>query len=161
MRKTVFAVAALSLASFTSTSAQNHNGRGTATANLVKDCQVTITNNYPAWGYCVITASNISQIPANTSKLYYEQSQAQLFETGVGGAPFIDSNVLLDAGEGNITRGRCTFVLSPNPVGLCQFTDGIGTLAGFEGRFVVAPVEGTSYDFSLIGPYQFTKVDNE
>ena len=39
----------------------------------------------------------------------------------------------LDAGGGNWAVGRCTVDHSTR-VGVCTFSDGIGTLAGFHGR---------------------------
>ena len=151
MRTTVIAVAVLSLASFTATPAfaQNEND-SQGTARLVKDCPYY---DFTPWSFCTIGSSNIPEIPRG-SKVYYTQTTNIV--PGI-----IDSNVLLDAGNGNLATGRRTFYF-PNPStanGLCQYTDGIGQLAGFQARLVVTPIEGTSYN--LIGPYQFKDANNQ
>ena len=50
----------------------------------------------------------------------------------------LDSNIVLDAGNGNRAVGRCTLDLA-NGLALCLFFDGTGTLAGFNARIDGAP----------------------
>jgi hypothetical protein len=166
MIKTVSAVVvALSLASLaTQASAQtpNQNGQGTTTAQLVKDCSEQVADNYGAWSYCTVTSSNISQIPPNSSAVYYTSSTilAAPFVPGLG---LVDSNVVLvagDAGDGNLATGRCTYdYQSPTNVGYCQYTGGIGDLAGFTASLVVTPLGDNKY--SLTGPYQFKRASGQ
>lgn len=96
--------------------------------------------------FCTITSSNIPAIPAK-SKVIYTQA------AGIP-ANMLDSNVVLDAGNGNRTVGRCTLDLQTG-VGLCSFSDGTGRLAGFEARIDVAPPPKGSIHWSWRGTYQF------
>ena len=70
---------------------------------------------------------------------------------------FIDSNVVLDTGQGNRATGRCTFDNATN-TGLCVYTDGTGTLAGFSARLEVTPDPPghlNTVTYFLRGPYVF------
>jgi len=161
--KTVLTVAALSLASLVSTQApaqaDNEKGQGTATAQLVKECSEVGANDYGPWSYCEITSSNIPQIPTH-SRVYYVSSTT-LSDNSKIVSGLIDSNVLLvSTSNGSLATGRCTYdAQDPTSVGLCQYTDGIGDLAGFTARLVVTPAGGASYN--LTGPYQFKDVNNQ
>ena len=65
--------------------------------HLVKEC----SNQHGNPGdYCVITSSNVPQIPVG-SKLFYDQA------AGIP-AGFLDSNVLLHVGSLRWAVGRCT-----------------------------------------------------
>ena len=107
--------------------------------HLTKDC----TNQHGNPGdYCVITSSNVPQIPVG-SKLFYDQA------AGIP-AGFLDSNVLLDVGTLDWAVGHCTLDFSTNS-GLCNFTDGVGPLAGFRARASVTSLGGPNYGDD--GPY--------
>ena len=63
----------------------------------------------------------------------------------------LDSNVVLDAGNGNRAVGRCTLDLTTF-LGLCTFWDGTGRLTGFHARADVScPGDGIVCD--LDGTY--------
>jgi hypothetical protein len=114
--------------------------------HLVKDC----TNQHGNPGdYCVITFSNVPQIPVG-SKLFYDQA------AGIP-AGFLDSNVLLHVGSLDWAVGRCTFDFSVNSA-LCTFSDGVGPLAGFRARTKVTSLGGVNY--AVDGPYSLG-VQNE
>jgi hypothetical protein len=101
--------------------------------HLQKDCTEFIAAMGAPGGFCKIVASNLTQIPVG-SKLFYDQGAGTL--TLVDGV--IDSSVILDAGgNGNRTRGRCTLDLGTN-LGLCTFSDGTGSFAGFHARLNVS-----------------------
>ena len=69
-------------------------------------------------------------------------------------AGLLDSNVVLDAGDGNRALGRCTLDLTTG-LGLCTFSDGIGSLAGFHARVAVDCTAECRWD----GVYGFANVD--
>lgn len=95
-------------------------------------------------GHCKITASNLAEIPAG-SLVFYDQA------AGIP-AGLLDSNVVLDAVDGNRAVGRCTLDLSTGH-GLCTFSDGTGNLAGFTARLDVSYVAGTLWAWD--GTYSF------
>ena len=95
-----------------------------------------------AGGFCTFTASNLAQIGIG-SRVYYSQA--------AGTPPGLDSNVVLDAGDGNRAVGRCTLD-GGTGLGLCTFSDGTGQLTGFTARVhVVCTVVDCSWD----GTYKF------
>ena len=84
--------------------------------------------------------------PGRTRVLY---SQAAGVPAGL-----LDSNVVLDAGDGNRAVGRCTLDLATR-LGLCTFSDGTGQLAGFQARVDVSYVSGFDWDWN--GTYSFDR----
>ena len=94
--------------------------------HVTKDC-----SGYTgaAGSFCTITASNLPEIPVGSLVFYFSPLIAS---TGL-----LDSNIVLDAGEGNRAIGRCTLDLVTN-LALCTFSDGTGKFRGF-----VARVEGS------------------
>ena len=115
------------------------------TLHITKTCPASSFTGAPG-SYCTITASNVPAIKPG-SKVFYDQ--------GFGVPPgMLDSNVLLSVGPGDWATGRCT--LDGNTgLGLCQFTDGVGQLAGFTARVKVSPFpDGT--DFHWDGTYSFS-----
>ena len=109
-----------------------------------------------AGSFCTITSSNIAEIKIG-SKVFYDQ------EAGIP-AGLLDSNVIVDAGNGNRAVGRCTLDLGTKE-GLCTFTDGTGDLAGFRARVAVSGFPAPDFvDFHWDGTYSFTPapdVDDE
>jgi hypothetical protein len=96
--------------------------------------------------FCTITSSNLAAIQVG-SKVYYDQA---------AGVPpgLLDSNILLDAGNGNRAVGRCTLDLGTG-LGLCTFSDGTGLFAGFQARVEVSPpTDGANWHWE--GTYSFT-----
>jgi len=103
--------------------------------------------------YCTFTSSNVPEIIPINSKLYYDQGVGSL---PAAGEPLLDSNVILDAGNGNRARGRCTLDLTTFLGGLCTFSDGTGDFAGFYARLTVnCPNFPTKGLCSLDGTYSF------
>ena len=80
--------------------------------------------------FCTFTSSNLPAIKVG-SKIFYDQAAGT--PTGL-----LDSNVVIDAGDGNRAVGRCTLDLS-NYLGVCTFSDGTGEFAGFHARVDVSP----------------------
>lgn len=91
-----------------------------------------------AGDWCTVTVSNVGRLPVGTKILY---SQAAGVPAGL-----LDSNVVIDAGDGNRAVGRCTLDLTTG-LGLCTFYDGTGQLAGFEARVDVTCPPGPECDW--------------
>jgi hypothetical protein len=90
-----------------------------------------------AGAFCTITSSNIAEITVG-SRVYYDQAAGT--PTGL-----LDSNVVLDTGNGARAFGRCSLDLS-TALGLCTFSDGTGPLAGFAGRVAIDCTSGCHWD---------------
>ena len=133
-----FAVAALVLG--TGAASVSASG-GDRRLHATKECSEYHGN---AGEWCTISSSNLRSLPVGT-KVFYTQPLG--IPTGM-----LDSNVVLDAGNGNRAVGRCTFDLATG-LGLCTFSDGTGRLAGFNARVDVASLGGN--DFSWDGTYSF------
>jgi hypothetical protein len=95
-----------------------------------------------AGSFCTFTRSNLAAIKVG-SKIFYDQAD---------GIPIgmLDSNVVLDAGNGNRAVGRCTVDDKTN-LGLCTFSDGTGAFAGFHARVKVDCTSVCRWD----GTYRF------
>lgn len=99
--------------------------------------------------FCTITFSNISEITPG-SKVFYTQA------AGIP-AGMLDSNVVLDEGDGSSRAvGRCTLTLMTGQ-GLCTFSDGTGRLAGFHARVDVTPPGYDGDDWHWRGTYGFNR----
>jgi hypothetical protein len=96
-------------------------------------------------GFCTFTSSNLAQIEVG-SKVFYDQAP------GIP-AGLLDSNVVLDAGNGNRAVGRCTLDLGTGR-GLCTFSDGTGELTGFKARVDVLCPDGVHCTWD--GTYRFS-----
>jgi hypothetical protein len=94
---------------------------------------------------CRITSSNLTEILVD-SKVVYDQA------AGIP-AGLLDSNVVLDAGNGDRAVGRCTLDFSTRR-GLCTFSDGTGQFTGFHARVKVAHLSGD--DWAWDGTYSFS-----
>jgi hypothetical protein len=100
-----------------------------------------------AGSFCTITYSNLPEIAIGSKVLY---SQAAGVPAGL-----LDSNVVLDAGNGDRAVGRCTLDLSTG-LGICTFSDGTGQFAGFHARVDVFPPGYSGIDWLWNGTYGFT-----
>jgi hypothetical protein len=101
-----------------------------------------------AGSFCTITSSNIAEIKVG-SKVFYDQ------QAGIP-AGLLDSNVILDAGNGSRAMGRCTLDFGTSK-GLCTFTGGTADLAGFRARVDVSGFPAPDFvDFHWDGTYSFT-----
>ena len=96
--------------------------------------------------FCTVTSSSLSEI-APGAKVVYTQP------AGIP-AGMLDSNVLLDTGEGSRAIGRCTLDFMTGR-GLCTFTDGTGSFAGFHARVEVSPPASEGDDWHWRGTYGF------
>ena len=112
--------------------------------HMTKNC-VAFTGN--PGSYCAVTASNLHEIVIG-SQIFYDQPSGVpgLLEGG------LDSNVVLYVGTGDWAVGRCTLDGTTN-LGLCIFSDGTGSLAGFHARAIVSSTDGVNY--ALDGTYSF------
>jgi hypothetical protein len=97
-----------------------------------------------AGGFCTFTSSNLAELVVG-SKVFYDQLPG--IPTGL-----LDSNVVLDAGDGNRAVGRCTLDFGTGR-GLCTFSDGTGQFTGFEARVDVLCPPGPSCSWD--GTYRF------
>jgi hypothetical protein len=98
--------------------------------------------------FCTITSSNISEITPG-SKVFYTQP------AGIP-AGILDSNVVLDTGDGSRAIGRCTLDFATG-LGLCTFSDGTGRFAGFHARIEVSPPRYDGDDWHWRGTYGFDR----
>jgi hypothetical protein len=120
--------------------AWSQNGRN-GQLHIVKDCA--------SGAYCQIVTSNLPELPAGT-RIYYNQP------TGgpAAGKGFLDSTVFVYVSESQWAVGRCT-LSHATFTGLCTLSDGVGPLAGFSARIVVAYMPGGSGAlFSWDGTYR-------
>ena len=126
----------------TSISATERN-RKHGELHATKNCK---DNTGLAGSFCTITSSSLPQIKVE-SKVIYDQP------AGIP-AGMLDSNIVLDAGDGNRAVGRCTLDFATH-LGLCTFSDGTGSLAGFRARVDVSFLGGR--DWAWDGTYSFRR----
>jgi hypothetical protein len=119
----------------TSVRAAGRNGE----LHVTKECS---QNKGQAGDFCTITSSDLSEITVG-AKVFYDQP---------AGIPsgLLDSNVVLDAGNGDRALGHCTLDLKTG-LGLCMFSDGTGQFTGFNARVSVDCTSGCRWD----GVYRF------
>jgi hypothetical protein len=129
----------LALGPATVSASSERNGR----LHVIKECSEY--TGLPG-SFCTITYSNLAAIPVGSKVLY---DQAPGIPAGV-----LDSNVVLDAGNGNRAVGRCTLDLLTN-LGLCTFSDGTGVFAGFHARVAVSSAGSVNYHWR--GTYGFAE----
>ena len=120
-------VVALTLALGTGAASVSAFSERTRALHVTKECSEYFG---AAGGFCTITSSNLGRIKVG-SRVYYDQP------AGIP-AGLLDTNVVLDAGNGNRALGRCTLDLTTF-LGLCTFSDGTGQFAGFQARVEVSP----------------------
>jgi hypothetical protein len=100
-----------------------------------------------AGGYCTITSSNLAAIKVGSKVIYM---------TDYNAAGFLNADVFLDAGAGNMAVGHCT--LNAANLGLCTFSAGTGQFAGFQARVDVSPFSSspTEVNYHWDGTYSFS-----
>jgi hypothetical protein len=118
---------------------------GKGDLHVTKECS---QYNGTAGSFCTITSSNLTKILVG-SKVFYDQAAG--IPTGL-----LDSNVVLDAGNGDRAVGRCTLDLSTG-LGLCTFSDGTGRFTGFQARVEVSYL---GPEWAWHGTYSFTPRDD-
>jgi len=116
--------------------------------HVIKDC--TGKTGDPG-SFCVVTSSDLPEIVVG-SKVFYFQSPIP--STGLQ-----DSNIVLDAGNGNRAAGRCTLDLTTF-LALCTFSEGTGTFVGFHARINGSPGTDRS-NYRWEGTYHFTRQGNQ
>ena len=107
---------------------------------VTKECS---QYNGAAGSFCTITSSNLEILIG--SQVFYDQ--AANIPAGL-----LDSNVVLDAGNGDRAVGRCTLDFSTG-LGLCTFSDGTGRFSGFQARVEVSYL---GPEWAWDGTYSFT-----
>jgi hypothetical protein len=122
-----------------STGAPVHAAARNGELHVMKECS---QDKGFAGDFCTITASNLPELKVG-SKVFYDQA------AGIP-AGLLDSNVVLDAGNGDRALGRCTLD-STTSLGLCTFSDGTGQFTGFSARVSVDCTSGCRWD----GTYRF------
>jgi len=110
--------------------------------HVTKECSAY---NGAAGSFCTITYSNLETILIGSSVIY---DQAAGIPAGL-----LDSNVVLDAGNGDRAVGRCTLDFS-TARGLCTFSDGTGRFTGFQARVEVSYL---GPDWAWNGTYSFSR----
>jgi hypothetical protein len=149
-RQTTTSIFALMLvAGFVTLTAALSTGVASVSASSERKGQLHVTkecsqNTGVPGSFCTFTSSNLAQIKVG-SRVYYDQAAG--IPTGL-----LDSNVVLDAGNGNGAVGRCTLDLTTG-LGLCTFSDGTGQFAGFQARVDVDCTSECRWD----GPYSFSR----
>lgn len=103
-----------------------------------------------AGSFCTITSSSLGQITVGSTVFY---AQAAGIPAGL-----LDSNVVLDAGEGNRAVGRCTLDLVTG-LGLCTFSDGTGEFTGLNARVRVSALDAQGLNWLWEGNYTFDSRD--
>jgi hypothetical protein len=98
-------------------------------------------------GFAIITSSNLPEIVVG-SKVFY-------FQSPIPSTGLLDSNIVLDAGDGNRAVGRCTLDLATR-IALCTFSEGTGTFVGFHARIDGSKgTDATNYHWD--GTYHFRR----
>jgi hypothetical protein len=111
--------------------------------HVTKNCQ---DYTGAAGSFCTITFSNLALILVGSTVTYDQAAGIPAFG--------LDSNVVLDAGDGNRAMGRCTLDATTGK-GLCTFADGTGQFAGFHARVDVSYLGGS--DWAWDGTYSFSQ----
>ena len=116
----------------------------TKVMKIVKECN-EYTGDTPS--YCMITDSNIAAIPKGTKIWYWGP------DLGVADPMMTAANAIIDAGVGNLASGYCIVDQTDmaHQAGMCAFTAGSGTLAGFNALIKVS--EDAQGGFHWDGPY--------
>jgi hypothetical protein len=96
--------------------------------------------------FCTIRASNVKAIKVG-ARIFYFQANTRTQ---------VNSDVVLYAGRGNTATGHCLLRYATGR-GLCTFSDGTGTLAGFKARINVSPDSTTPNLFHWEGTYSFRR----
>jgi hypothetical protein len=133
--------AALSLSAGVASVSASERNRRHRELHATKECS---QYTGAAGSFCTITSSNLPEIKVGSRVIY---DQAAGIPAGV-----LDSNVVLDAGDGDRALGRCTLDFATG-LGLCTFSDGTGRFTGFHARVDVSHLGGR--DWAWDGTYSF------
>jgi hypothetical protein len=143
----VLVVPALVLAAFvfsvSASASQDRAAQATKPLHVTKDCS---GDKGFAGDFCTIRSSNVKALTVG-SKIFYLQPS---------GKTVLNSDTAIYAGAGNIAAGHCLLRFA-NGVGLCTFSDGTGTLAGFHARIRVTADTSIPGLWHWDGTYSFKK----
>ena len=128
--------------SVSATASQDRASQATKPLHVTKDCSGA---KGVAGNFCTIRSSNVKALKVG-SKIFYLQSSGQTA---------LDSDTAIYAGPGNIAIGHC-FLRYATGVGLCTFSDGTGTLAGFHARARVTADTSIPALWHWDGTYSFS-----
>ena len=137
----VFSLAAL-VFSVSASASQDSASQATKPLHVTKDCS---GNKGVAGNFCTIRSSNVKALKVG-SKIFYLQPS---------GKTELNSDTAIYAGPGNIASGHCLLRFATG-VGLCTFSDGTGTLAGFHARARVTADKSIPDLWHWDGTYSFS-----
>jgi hypothetical protein len=127
--------------SVSAASSQSQTRSETRAFHATKDCSGV---KGVAGNFCTIRSSNVKALPVG-SKIFYLQP---------GGRTALNADTAIYAGPGNIAAGHCLLRFATG-VGLCTFSDGTGTLAGFHARVRVTADSSIPNLWHWDGTYSF------
>jgi hypothetical protein len=110
---------------------------------MTKDCSGSTGR---AGFFCTIRSSNVKPIKAGARIFYFQANRPTQ----------LNSDVVLYAGRGNTAAGHCVLHFATGR-GLCTFSDGTGTLAGFKARARVSADSKIPNLFHWEGTYSFSR----
>jgi len=137
----VFSLAALAL-SASAASSQDRTSGATKALHVTKDCS---GDKGGAGGFCTIRSSNVKALKVG-SKIFYLQACCKAA---------LNSDTAIYAGGRNIAAGHCLLHYNTGR-GLCTFSDGTGTLAGFHARARVTADKSIPNLWHWDGTYGFS-----
>ena len=145
-RLLVLTAGALSLAALvlfvSAASSHIRSPRGAKPLHLTKDCS---GSTGVAGNFCTVRSSNVKALKVG-SKIFYLQA---------AGKNELNSDTAIYAGPDNIAAGHCLLHFATG-IGLCTFSDGTGTLAGFHARVRVTHDSSISDLWHWDGTYSFS-----
>jgi hypothetical protein len=127
--------------SVSAASSRNQTLRGTRPLHVTKDCSGAKGD---VGNFCTIRSSNVKALKVG-SKIFYLQA---------AGKNELNSDTAIYAGPGNIAAGHCVLHFATG-LGLCTFSDGTGTLAGFHARVRVTHDSSIPDLYHWDGTYSF------
>jgi hypothetical protein len=109
--------------------------------HLTKECSQYTGN---ANSFCTINSSNLATIKVG-SRIVILQAI---------GKSMLDSDVVLVVGPGSYATGHCKLPLPAGP-GLCTWSGGKGSFAGFHAQAAVTPDSNIAHGWYMDGTYRF------
>jgi hypothetical protein len=94
--------------------------------------------------FCTINSSNLAAIKVGSTIVVLQAI----------GKTTLDSDVILVVGPGNYATGHCKLPLPAGP-GLCTWSGGKGSFAGFHAQAAVTPDSNIAHGWYLDGTYRF------
>ena len=122
-------------------SSQTRAPQATKVLHVTKDCS---GSKGDVGNFCTIRSSNLDALKVG-SKIFYLQPASK---------NALNSDTAIYAGPGNIAAGHCLLHFATG-LGLCTFSDGTGTLAGFNARVRVTHDSSIPDLYHWDGTYSF------